>query len=438
MAGGGAGAGGGAEITLEHTPTWIVAAVCSVIVVISLVFERLLHGLGKRLKKGSKKPLYDALLKIKEELMLLGFISLLLSVFQGAAQKICVRESIMHHMLPCPLPPLPSAGAKYGAAAAFTGVLGGARRLLAGGGATSDYCQRKGKVPILSVEATHQLHIFIFVLAVTQVVLSAITAILGIAQRSFFKQLYGSVTEEDYTAMRLGFITKHCKGHPKFNFYKYMIRAFEADFKKVVGISWYLWALLVVLLLLNVHGWYVYIWLSLAPLILLLVVGSKMEHIITELAVQVVQKHTAIEGDVGVAVTPSDDFFWFHRPKLVLHLIHIVLFQNAFEIAFFFWLWVSFGFKSCIMGKPGYALARLIISVISQLLCGYSTLPLYAIVSHMGNSFKKAIFDDNVSEGLVNWAQNARRRKGKRTTNAKVGGSSVDGKYGGAIQMTNA
>ena len=60
--------------------------------------------------------------------MLLGFISLLLSVFQGAMQKICVRESIMHHMLPCPLPP--RAGAKYGAAA-FTGVLGGARRLLA-------------------------------------------------------------------------------------------------------------------------------------------------------------------------------------------------------------------------------------------------------------------------------------------------------------------
>ena len=47
MAGGGTGTGGEPEITLEHTPTWIVAAVCSVIVVISLVFERLLHGLGK-------------------------------------------------------------------------------------------------------------------------------------------------------------------------------------------------------------------------------------------------------------------------------------------------------------------------------------------------------------------------------------------------------
>jgi mlo protein len=71
---------------------------------------------------------------------------------------------------------------------------------------------------------------------------------------------------------------------------------------------------------------------------MLLVVGSKMEHIITELAYEVAQKHTAIQGDLVVA--PSDDFFWFHRPKLVLLLIHVVLFQNAFEIAFFFWLLV--------------------------------------------------------------------------------------------------
>jgi hypothetical protein len=45
MAGG--GEGGAGQITLEHTPTWIVAAVCSVIVVISLLFERMLHRLGK-------------------------------------------------------------------------------------------------------------------------------------------------------------------------------------------------------------------------------------------------------------------------------------------------------------------------------------------------------------------------------------------------------
>jgi len=177
-----------------------------------------------------------------------------------------------------------------------------ARRLLAGGGASSDYCLKKGKVPILSIEAIHQLHIFIFALAVTHVVLSAVTLILGVTQtrkwkhweekiqqnddngpqmikhvqefkfiqshfkghgkrwgifgwlRAFFKQFYGSVTEEDYTTLRLGFVMKHCRGHPKFNFYDYMNRALEVDFKKVVGISLYLWALLIIFLLLNVHG----------------------------------------------------------------------------------------------------------------------------------------------------------------------------------------
>ncbi|GJN21358.1 hypothetical protein PR202_gb08827 [Eleusine coracana subsp. coracana] len=133
MAGGEAKAGDTMEITLEHTPTWIVAGVCSGIVIISLLFERMLHRLGKRLSKDRRKPLYEALLKVKEELMLLGFMSLLLNVLQGAiTQRICIPES--------------------------------------------------GKVPILSVEATHQLHIFIFILAVTHVVLSAITIILGITQ----------------------------------------------------------------------------------------------------------------------------------------------------------------------------------------------------------------------------------------------------------------
>jgi hypothetical protein len=33
--------------TLEYTPTWVVAAVCSAIVLISLIVERFLHLLGK-------------------------------------------------------------------------------------------------------------------------------------------------------------------------------------------------------------------------------------------------------------------------------------------------------------------------------------------------------------------------------------------------------
>jgi mlo protein len=67
-------------------------------------------------------------------------------------------------------------------------------------------------------------------------------------------------------------------------------------------------------------------------------VGTKLEHVITQLAHEVAEKHAAIEGDL--VVQPSDGHFWFHRPHIVLFLIHFILFQNAFEIAFFFWIWV--------------------------------------------------------------------------------------------------
>lgn len=40
-------AGGGEGVSLEYTPTWVVALVCTVIVAISLVAERVLHYAGK-------------------------------------------------------------------------------------------------------------------------------------------------------------------------------------------------------------------------------------------------------------------------------------------------------------------------------------------------------------------------------------------------------
>jgi mlo protein len=71
---------------------------------------------------------------------------------------------------------------------------------------------------------------------------------------------------------------------------------------------------------------------------LLLAVGTKLEHVITQLAHEVAEKHVAIEGEL--VVQPSDEHFWFGRPYIVLFLIHFILFQNSFEIGFFFWIWV--------------------------------------------------------------------------------------------------
>lgn len=55
-----------------------------------------------------------------------------------------------------------------------------------------------------------------------------------------------------------------------------------------------------------------------------------------------------------------------------------------------------------------------------QLLCSYSTLPLYAIVAQMGTSFNKAIFEDHIQTKITGWAQKAKmnNKKGKEKGNA--------------------
>ncbi|EEF29044.1 Protein MLO, putative, partial [Ricinus communis] len=472
--------------TLEYTPTWVVALVCSVIVVISLAVERLLHYLGKLLKRKQQKPLFEALQKIKEELMLLGFISLLLTVFQGRINSICIPEEMSKKWLPCKEESETATTTTAHFQTFFSFISGGApqRHLLAESSDSSSSCP-EGKVPILSTTALHHLHIFIFVLACVHVAFCALTILFGSAKirqwkhwedsvtkgeydqeearlthvqdhdfikkrfkgigknsyllgwvHSFFKQFYGSVTKSDYITLRLGFIMTHCRGNPKFNFHKYMMRALEADFKKVVGISWYLWLFVVIFLLLNVAGWHAYFWIAFIPFVLLVAVGAKLEHVITQLAHEVAEKHIAVEGDL--VVQPSDDHFWFHRPRIVLILIHIILFQNSFELAFFFWIWVQYGFDSCIMEEVGYLIPRLIIGVFIQFVCSYSTLPLYAIVTQMGSSFKKAIFDEHIQTGLVGWAKQVKKKMVLRK--AANGSTQVSKKEDspGSVQLSHA
>ncbi|CAL4893622.1 unnamed protein product [Urochloa decumbens] len=455
--------------SLQFTPTWVMAAVGSILVLISLAAERGLHLLGMTLQKKHQKSLVEALLKVKEELMLLGFIPLLLAGFQGKIERICIPPGWTDHMLPCRRVDKQAsnvgATSEHFVAAEIRGEIG--RRLLSEAGAGAAHCHKKGKVPLLSLEATQQLDNFIFVLAITHVIFSVSIMLLGstkinqwkkwedrikkdapwngpkkvthvvhhefIKQRfkgigkdsiilswlhSFGKQFYGSVSMSDYTTMRLGFIMTHCPGNPKFNFHKYMMRVLEADFKDIAGISWYMWIFVVIFLLLNVNGWHTYFWIAFLPLFLLLAIGTKLEHVIAQLAHDVAEKCTAIEGDV--VVKPSDDHFWFSKPRIVLYLIHFILLQNAFEIAFFFWILTTYGFDSCIMGPVRFIVPRLVIGAVIQLLCSYSTLPLYAIVTQMGSNFKKEIFDVHVQQGLLGWAQMVKMRKGLKGAASKA------------------
>lgn len=58
---------------------------------------------------------------------------------------------------------------------------------------------------------------------------------------------------------------------------------------------------------------------------MLLIVGTKLQGIITRMCVDTNDKSHIVRGTL--LVRPSDHYFWFGRPKLLLHLMHFILFQ---------------------------------------------------------------------------------------------------------------
>ncbi|GAB4828422.1 MLO-like protein 5, variant 2 [Ancistrocladus abbreviatus] len=463
MAGGG---GGGNARELDQTPTWAVSAVCAIIVLISIVLEKVLHHVGEHLQDRRKKALFEALEKVKGELMVLGFISLLLTFGQTYIANICIPYKLSNTMLPCPKV-YESGAAKQDHAAGDKGehhrrLLWYEHRVLAGGAAPAG-C-KPGYVPLISLNGLHQLHIFIFFLAVFHVIYSAITMMLGRLKirgwkdweqealskedatskdparfrlthetsfvrentsfwvktpilfyiACFFRQFFRSVRRSDYLALRHGFISVHLAPGSKFDFQKYIKRSLEDDFKVVVGISPLLWASAVFFLLVDVDGWDAMFWLSVLPLVVVLAVGTKLQAIIAEMAVEITERHAVVQGMPLVQV--SDNYFWFAWPQLILYLIHYVLFQNAFEITYFFWIWYEFGLRSCFHSDFGLTIARVTLGVIVQFTCSYITLPLYALVTQMGSTMKRSIFDEHTSNALRKWHKNAKKKNEGKTS----------------------
>ncbi|XP_022999674.1 MLO-like protein 9 [Cucurbita maxima] len=460
---GGGGGGGAQSRELDQTPTWAVAAVCAVIILISIILEKVLHRVGEIFQRKKKKALYEALEKVKGELMVLGFISLLLTFGQNYIAEVCIPSRYANTMLPCPYRGK-SHQSSHGiepeeheedAHDHHRRLLWYGHRRLSGGHIKS--C-KPGYMQLISLNGLHQLHIFIFFLAVLHVVFSGITMTLGrlkirgwkvweklteqeheamndptrfrlthetsfVRDHSsfwtktplsfyfvcFFRQFFRSVSRADYLSLRHGFVTVHLAPGSKFDFQKYIKRSLEDDFKVVVGISPLLWASMVLFLLLNVSGWQVMLWVSIFPLVVILAVGTKLQGIITQMALEIKERHAVVQGIPLVQV--SDRHFWFSWPVLVLYLIHYVLFQNAFEITYFFWIWYEFGLRSCFHQNFDLIIVRVALGVGVQILCSYITLPLYALVTQMGSTMKKSIFDEQTSKALKQWHRSALKKK---------------------------
>ncbi|XP_065001949.1 MLO-like protein 10 isoform X4 [Musa acuminata AAA Group] len=389
-----AGGDAGDSRDLDQTPTWAVAAVSSVFILISLLLEKGLHHLGEWLTKKHKKTLFDALEKVKAELMILGFISLLLTVGETYITKICIPYKVAETMLPCPPNDTLTSEAGGGNHRRLLMDQNAKRRILAAGSPAS--CPM-GKVPLISVNGLHQLHIFIFFLAVLHVANSALIMALGRAKIHAWKEWEKETQSVDYAfssdpsrfrfADEITFVKRHASfwnritillyvvhlaPGTKFNFKRYIKRAMEDDFK------------------------------------IILAVGMKLQAIISMMANEIRERHTVVQGIPLVHL--SDQHFWFGHPRYVLFLLHLALFQNAFQITYFFWIWYEFGLKSCFHNEFKFIIARIIIGVGGQILCSYFTLPLYALVSQMGSHLKRSIFDEHTSKALKRWHQGVKKK----------------------------
>ncbi|EOY12910.1 Seven transmembrane MLO family protein isoform 2 [Theobroma cacao] len=419
--------------SLALTPTWSVATVLTIFVAVSLIVERSIHRLSHWLRKTNRKPLLAAVEKMKEELMLLGFISLLLTATSSTIANICIPSKFYDSTFaPC------------------------TRRML--NGMNQNTC-KEGHEPFVSYEGLEQLHRFIFVMAITHVSYSCLTMLLAIvkihswrawedeaqmdrhdllnerARESilrrqttfvknhtsnpltknsfliwvicFFRQFGRSVVRADYLTLRKGFIMNH-NLISSYDFHSYMIRSMEEEFQKIVGVSGPLWGFVVAFMLFNVKGSNLYFWIAIIPITLVLLVGAKLQHVIATLALE----NASITGFyTGAKLRPRDELFWFNKPEWLLSLIHFILFQNAFELASFFWFWWQFGYNSCFIRNHTLVYIRLILGFAGQFLCSYITLPLYALVTQMGTNYKAALIPQRIRETIHGWGKAARRRR---------------------------
>lgn len=58
---------------------------------------------------------------------------------------------------------------------------------------------------------------------------------------------------------------------------------------------------------------------------ILIIIGTKLEHVIMEMAQEIQDRTTIVRG--APVVEPNNKYFWFNRPHWILFFIHYILFQ---------------------------------------------------------------------------------------------------------------
>ncbi|KAL3844996.1 hypothetical protein ACJIZ3_002399 [Penstemon smallii] len=451
--------------SLEETPTWAVATIITLLVAVGVCIHGGLKKFGKWLDRTKRKHLLAALDKVKEELMVFGLLSLLMGHWIAFISKICVKSSALSsRFYPC----VPRIDVEHEAVVLRSNHFNSSIHRLLLDDARGHFCP-KDHQPFASHQSLEQLHRFLFVLGVTHVSYSFLAIALamikiyswrswenhaktlafrgllsagtltdsqdgsssGVPMRRiasfifnhtshpwsqhrilvwllcFSRQFWSSINQADYMALRLGFITTHQLPFT-YDFHNYMLRSMEEEFRDIVGISIPLWIFAISCIFLGFHGTNIYFWVSFLPAILILVVGTKLHHIVVKLAVEIMDS-SRWTGEHQFNL--RDELFWFGSPRLLLRLIQFVSFQNAFEMATYIWSLWEIREPTCFSGDRSLLIIRLTFGVISQFWCSFITFPLYVIVTQMGSKFKKTIVSENVRRSLHGWRRKVKAKQ---------------------------
>ncbi|KAF6152206.1 hypothetical protein GIB67_039394 [Kingdonia uniflora] len=182
----------------------------------------------------------------------------------------------------------------------------------------------------------------------------------------------------------------------------------QSKFISIASQFWPLWCYTILCIIINVHGLNVYFWLSFIPVILVMLVGTKLQHVVSLLALEIGEPNGPFASN---QVKPRDGLFWFRKPEILLWLIQFISFQNSFEMATFVWSLWGLKQRSCFMKNHAMISIRLTAGLLVQFWCSYSTVPLNIIITQMGSRCKKALIAESVRDSLHNWCKRVKERK---------------------------
>ncbi|KVH88598.1 Mlo-related protein [Cynara cardunculus var. scolymus] len=382
--------------SLAETPTWAVAT--------TITFMWL--------KKTRRKALLASLEKIKEgslistldfgtELMLLGLISLLLGQWARVISQICVDSSLFSSkFFLCSKEDFEMG--KFTVFSRLSSFSNETDIPPEGLNVHPHHQCGEGREPFVSYEGLEQLHRFLFVLGITHVLYSCVS--VGLAMIKIY-----SWRKWEYQASLLA--AENLQG-ARWHGVKHLTRDKPSCPEKPY---WLLWAYAILCIFVNIHGLNVYFWISFVPAILALLVGTKLQHVVSLLALEIVEPRGPSVG--GTQVKPRDELFWFGKPEILLRLIQFISFQNAFEMATFIWSVWGFKQRDCFMKNHAMIVIRLTCGgrtihifdsdrrVLVQFWCSYSTVPL-----NMGSRCKKALIAESVRDSLHSWCKRVKER----------------------------